>query len=384
MDKKELRRILIEILYATINGVEGDASLKQKITPEVLASVYCLAKEHDLAHFVADFVRKSGIEPIAELKAKLKQEEYVAVYRYEQMKYAFEEICGALDDAKIAYIPLKGSVIRGFYPEPWLRTSCDIDILVHENELEAAISGLEKLGYSREKQNFHDVSLYSPNKVHLELHFNILENHDKLDSVLKNAWDYAVPTEGSRYAFTNEFFAFHMLAHMSYHFISGGCGARSLLDIWIMRHKMGVSYSDAEQLLEKADIYRFAVEMDKLSEQCFTDNSTDEFSDTVLKYIFSGGAYGNIENSIVVKKSKNKSSVVYALKRLFLPLKDMATLYPFLKKAPFLLPFCWVARWINVFVGGKTKRIAAEMSCAGSMSEERIQEMKKIRSRLGV
>ena len=31
---------------------------------------------------------------------------------------------------QIPFLPLKGSVIRQYYPEPWMRTSCDIDILV--------------------------------------------------------------------------------------------------------------------------------------------------------------------------------------------------------------------------------------------------------------
>ncbi|MDO5139153.1 MAG: nucleotidyltransferase family protein, partial [Oscillospiraceae bacterium] len=33
-------------------------------------------------------------------------------------------ICSALDNGNIDYVPLKGSVIKDLYPEPWMRTSC--------------------------------------------------------------------------------------------------------------------------------------------------------------------------------------------------------------------------------------------------------------------
>ena len=45
-----------------------------------------------------------------------------------------------------------------------------------------------------------------------------------------------------------------MFAHMLYHFISGGCGIRPLMDIWIAEHKMGITYTEAKDLLETAGI----------------------------------------------------------------------------------------------------------------------------------
>ncbi len=384
MDEKEVQHILIDILYATVNELDNNDSIKQKITPDILTSVYRLAKKHDLAHVVSRFVYCNKIECEQELQTRLQQEELMSFYRHEQMKYAFEEICGVFDEVGIAYVPLKGAVIRPFYPYEGMRTSCDIDVLIHEKDLDIATNGLAAKGYTCGDKNYHDVSLYSPNNIHLELHFNVLENMDDLDSVLKEAWEYAVLTENNRYEFSKEFFAFHMFAHMAYHFVVGGCGIRSLLDIWVMEHKMGLSYSCAQKLLEKAGIYKFASEMSKLAEQCFTHNSRDAFEDSVLKYIFQGGVYGSAENHIAVDKTKAKSSVVYALKRLFLPYKYMVVSYPLLKKAPYLLPFCWVARWIKAIFGGKTKRIVSEMSRVNNIADEKIKEVTDIRSRLGL
>lgn len=384
MDEKEVQHILIEILYAAVNELENNESIKEKITPDILPAVYRLAKKHALAQVVSNFVYRNKIEIDQKLQSQLHREEIMSVCRNEQMKYSFGEICDAFDEIGIAYIPLKGSVIRPYYPYESMRTSCDIDILIHENDLETAINSLENKGYRCGDRNYHDVSLYSPSNIHLELHFNIQENRDNLDAVLKDAWEYAVPTNSSQYVFSKEFFAFHIFAHMAYHFVSGGCGIRSLLDIWVLEHKMGISYSCAKALLEKAGICQFASEMSKLAELCFTQNNRDYFSDTVLKYIFRGGVYGSIENQIAVDKSKIGSSAGYAVKRLFLPYKSMVVAFPYLKKAPYLLPFCWVVRWIKAIFGGKSKRVISEMVCANSISEEKIKEVTAICSRLGL
>ena len=173
MDEKNVYNIFIEILYSAMNEVDNNDSIKQKITPDIFISVYRLAKIHDLAHVIAHFVYQNKIEIGKELQTRLQREEIMSVYRYEQMKHAFGEICSAFNEAEIAYIPLKGAVVRPYYPYESMRTSCDIDILIHENDLETAIRSLETKGYSCGTRKFHDVSLYSPNKVHLELHFNI-------------------------------------------------------------------------------------------------------------------------------------------------------------------------------------------------------------------
>ena len=353
MDEKEIQDILIEILYSTVNEEKNDNFIKQKLTSDILISVYRLAKKHDLAHVVSNFVYRNQIEVDSELRAKLQKEEVLSIYRNEQMKYAFEEICEVLDGCQISYIPLKGSVIRPYYPYDSMRTSCDIDILIHKNDVNTAIKGLQNKGYFCGERNYHDVSLYSPNKVHLELHFSIQENMRNLDRVLKDAWEYAIPIKGTCYQFTEEFFAFHIFAHMAYHFISGGCGIRALLDIWVMEHKMGIVYSCAKELLEKAEIYQFAMEMSRLSDSCFLNSGRNYSSDLALKYIFQGGVYGCVENHIAVKKSKSKNSISYMIKRCFPSYSDMLTRYSVLKKAPFLLPFCWIARWFKAIFRGK-------------------------------
>ena len=60
---------------------------------------------------------------------KLINESFMSVYRYEQSQTEIKKITHVLTELKIPYILLKGPRVRKYYPEPWLRTSCDIDII---------------------------------------------------------------------------------------------------------------------------------------------------------------------------------------------------------------------------------------------------------------
>jgi hypothetical protein len=317
------------------------------------------------------------------MRLRLQQQHYASVCRCEQMKYAKSQIYSAFEKANIDYVPLKGAILRAYYPVDSMRTSCDIDILIHESDLDAAIAALESHGFTGGERHYHDVSLFASNGTHLELHFNVQENRKNLDAVLKDAWQYVVPTEKpNRYAFTDEFFVFHTFAHMAYHFMRGGCGIRSLMDLWIMEHKMGLTYLQAETLLKQADIYRFAQEMSRISQLCFSENQTDEFADAVLDYILVGGVYGSTKNYMVVKKVKANNTFGYMLSRLFLPMDGMKSSYPVLNKVPILLPFCWVARWFGMLFGGKLNNAVNELSRTGRISESQMQRIRDIFLRL--
>lgn len=382
MDNK-IQQVLLNILAESVCGNKTQTT-GEAMTQQTLISVYQLAQKHDLSHIVAHYVLENQLRVSPEIGAALKQDAMLAVFRCERLKYALEEICLAFDAAKIPHIPLKGSVIRPYYPQESMRSSCDIDVLIHEEDLEGAISALEEKGYRCGDRHYHDVSLYSPNQVHLELHFNILENNDSLDLVLKDAWQYTELEQGSRYAFRKEFFVFHMYAHMAYHFLAGGCGLRALLDIWVMEHKMGLSYTCAEELLKKAGIYQFAAEMDRLVECCFAGERLDSLMEQSLQYIFCGGVYGSRTNAVGVYRSQGSGMATYWLQRIFLPYRSMTIAYPVLKKHPWLLPVYWVVRWVKALFGGKTGRLAAEIASANNVSQEQISQTRAICEQLGL
>lgn len=365
---REIMDALFLLLRSAVNGELLSESEKGTLSSESLSKAAELARKHDVVHLLALGLKKNGL--LNENGRALENEIFKAVYRYERSERELEKICGVLEGEKIAYVPLKGAVIRRYYPEPWMRTSCDIDVLVDEDRLEKAASALvSKLGYKREKKNYHDVSLISQGGVHLELHFNICENMENIDLVLANYADYMVNDGGYRYRFTDEFFIFHQFAHAAYHFMHGGCGIRAVSDLKILERALGINSSSCTELLDKCGILTFANELERLADVWFGNGEYTDVTSRMGEYILLGGAYGTGSNMLAIQQQKSGGRFKYTLSRLFLPYNSLKEQYPCLEKHKWLLPVIQMRRWGRLLFGGRMRASLKELSLNNSISE---------------
>lgn len=356
------------------------------LTEEERVELYRVSKKHDLAHLVGNALINNGLIEEGKLKEAYRQEVYTAIYRYERILFETEELRRILNGERIPFVPLKGAVIRQYYPEPWLRTSCDIDILVHEEDLDRAVTALkEKSEYTTdEKKNFHDVSLYSPSGMHLELHYNIKETKENLDELLGRAWEFAVPKNCYEYAFTDEFFLYHVLAHASYHFTGGGCGTRPFIDLFLLKKRLPYDADKLSAMLTEAGIKRFAEEAEKLSEIWFGDGEHDEVTQAMEKFVLSGGVYGNSVNHAAVKQVEKKGKVRHILSRIWMPYESLVFRYPNLKGKRILQPFFEIKRWFSLFKRSVWKRSVGELKTNAAMDKETVNETEKLMDSLGL
>ena len=383
-----VRDLLIALVRYAIKGEALDKSaVEAALNSEKLATLYKVAKGHDVAHLVAYSLMKNAIVFDGTVWQLFLKELEQAKLRYEMIQADTTEIYSCLEKEGIEYIPLKGAVIRSYYPEPWMRTSCDIDILVKKENLDRAIDALvQNCHYTTDhKITYHDVSLYSPFGMHLELHFNINENISKYDAVLEQVWEYSCVSNESAFKYLQnvEFLTFHMTAHSAYHFVSGGCGLRSVLDLWILKQSLGNEALRLEELLEKAELSRFYNGICELGEYWFGEKQlTSHTVEEMQKYVLLGGAYGTRGQGIASGKAKHGSRFKYYLSRMFLPYSNMAVLYPVLKKHKILLPFCHIARWFcGIF---KRKKIKNELEILSSISKEKEEHMNALMTELGL
>ena len=107
------------------------------------------------------------------------------------LERAQQQIDQVLKHTGISVIWLKGIVFAGtIYPEPYLRPMSDLDVLIPEQDSQAAIQALEKVGYYVIDDSGHLIGENDPLKektshhytltggvgssVHLELHYNML------------------------------------------------------------------------------------------------------------------------------------------------------------------------------------------------------------------
>jgi len=335
---KELIRILFALLRFEINGAELCETDKNLITKDILPTLYKLSKKHDLAHLVGDALDKNGLLlDDTEAKTRFLQERNMAVYRYEQLQYELNCICETFEEAQIPFIPLKGSVIRQYYPEPWMRTSCDIDILVEEKCLQLAINVLEeKLLYKCTEIGQHDAQIFAQNGTHIELHYSLLESgsKDAVKPVLDCVWENSEQISSYHRKMPDALFYVYIISHIAKHLKFGGCGVRPLMDVWILNHKMQYDRHKRESLLKDAELFTLAQALEKLSDIWFSEVEGDSLTESLGEYILAGGVYGTFDNKVAAKQTRKKGKISYLFSRVFLPYSQMKFKYARLQKCP--------------------------------------------------
>lgn len=367
--------LLLALIRYDVCGEPLASGLREALTADALPALYRLSKSHDMAHIVAHALERMGLLGTDEISAKLRKQYMLAVYRQNQLGYELQRICEALERARIPFLPLKGSVLRPYYPEPWMRTSSDIDVFVWEKDFESAVKALvTACGYRMGERTPHDISLYAGNGVHLELHYSLLENERvaKVDTLLANISDHVCPASGSEYRLemSDAMFYFYHVTHMAKHFASGGCGIRPLLDTWVLNRRAGHDPLARKELLESGGLLTFDTAQRRLCDVWFGDAEPDPLCLSMQAFILSGGVYGSIENHVAAQKDKKGGGFRYLLSRAFLPYDRLKLQYPVLVKHKWLTPVMQVRRWVSSILRGRGKRLAQEVRTVQATSRD--------------
>lgn len=369
-----------EMLFALLRSVVcGEPLCEQQrveFADERLEELTALARKHDLLHLVAFGLQKNAL---IGADHELRREIFSAAVRCEQLQHEMKKLSGVLEEAEIPFLPLKGSVLRGYYPEPWMRTSCDIDVLVSAENVERASALLiERCGYTRGGKSSHDITLFAKSGRHVELHYDLVEEGlaVRAAEALRSVWDTATVCAGYsyRYEMPDEVFYFYHIAHMAKHFEHGGCGVRPFIDLWILDHLEGADTSKRNALLEQGGLLTFAEVCRKLSRVWFGGEEADPICERVQAYLLYGGVYGATENRIAVGQQKRGGALRFALSRIFLPYDVIKFYYPVLQKRKWLLPAMQVRRWGRLIFRGGFRRGMKELQYNQSIDGAKADE----------
>lgn len=379
-------RAMMDLIASEVCGKTIDKT-QYALTEDALIQMYKLAKSHDLAHLVGDALIKNGLIANEEIKAKFQQQILLAVCRYEQLQYELTRLKATLNEAEIPFIPLKGSVIRQYYPEPWMRTSCDIDVLVKEADVSRAMDMLLKCFDGKDiTRTHHDISFMTSGSVHIEVHHSLIEGGriGTAEKLLENIWDYAEPINSSfERLLRDDMFYYYHLAHMAKHLEGGGCGVRPFLDLWLLEH---IEHDEEKRvrLLEAGGLNTFAAVASQLAAHWFDGKEAEEPALELEKYLIDAGAYGSSENHAAVKQVQKHSKASYILTRIWMPYRDLKLLYPRLERHPVLLPVYELKRWCKLLKPSMLRRKTKELQTISGMSDAKIDRAGKLMSTLGL
>lgn len=389
VNKKTVSDALMALVRSELGdgmlSLEGRAAVTALSECGELDSLFRLAERHDVSAVLVAALVKAGIitHDSDEYQKRLGAEE-LAFLRAKRLDYAIAEIESVLTDAKIRHTPLKGAVMRPLYPSPIMRMSADIDILVSESELDRAVGVLTgSLGYRAEgAKGFHDVSLYSPEGIHLELHYNLKENEPTLDAVLCEAEEHIPPLESYTAPFSPEFFLFHLFTHLTYHFLNGGCGIKPFSDIYIYRKNNSIDAEKLLSLISRAALSEFYKNVCDLISVWFEGAPHTELTRNMEAHVLYN-AYGGAVSRSVVRRQGKAGKLGYILGRIFMPYSQLKIRYPIVGKFPPLLPVFEVVRWVSlIFSGGQDAR--RELSSALAVTDAQVSEMREFLLSIGL
>ena len=380
-------KIFFALLRSAVCGTKLTETEAAQFSAEQLPELISLANKHDVGHLLVLGLKQNGLIP--KDKKEIEKIMFKAVYRYEQQQLEYAQVCSALESAQIPFIPLKGSVLRDYYPEGWMRTSCDTDILVHREDLERAISYLEQnLQYTLTERDTHDISLFSPTKNHVELHFDLVEEGraNNAINVLRKVWENASLHENSSYWYdmTDEFFYFYHIAHMAKHFESGGCGIRPFIDLVVLDHIDDADKLKRDELLSAGGLLQFANVARKQSNIWFGGEEADELSTQMQSFILHGGVYGSFDNRVALQQKNKGGRIGYLLSRVFIPYDKLRRYYPVLNKHRWLTPFMQIRRWFMLLRPDVAKMAKQELSTNKNINKTKADEMNLFLDKIGL
>lgn len=381
----------IELLFAFVRSAISGTKIKdeerESYSPDMLEDLLEIAFKHDMVHMLVYGLKQNNL--ISKEDAQIEKSIFTAVYRYERLKYEYENVCNALENAQIPFIPLKGSVIRKYYPESWMRTSCDIDVLVKPEDLEKAISYLsQKLQYVEKGRATHDVLLASPIGVHVELHFDLVEEgraNNAID-ILSSVWNNVSLHENYGYwhEMSDEFFYFYHIAHMAKHFETGGCGVRPFVDLWILDNMNGANKLKRDELLLKGGLSDFANTSRTLNEVWFGEKKADELISKLQDFILHGGLFGSVDNRVALQQKKKGGRLRYFVSRVFISYAKLKRYYPILEKHRWLMPVMQIRRWFMIFKPDVARMAKRELIVNSSIDKTKADEMNIFMKNIGL
>lgn len=365
--------LLIYIIKSAISSQEIKIN-QQEVDWEAL---YQLADYHSVANYL---VYAMTADTPAVYREKAQKAYSLSMVR--SAKYDMENALtfNAFEENGISYMPLKGYYMKKYYPSSEMRTMCDIDVLIKEDEVEKVESVMSALGYLNKDLDRSDQITYDkPPLCSYEMHLNLVSpTHKIIGGYYMDPWRFAKKDEDNSYGYhmSDEDFFIFQLAHYTKHYTTCGVGIRPVIDIFLfMKHfkdKLDWSYIDAQ--LDKMCMKAFCHKVIELGEFWFAEGEADETVLAIAKQTMSSGIYGNDTMIATTKTMKAKNPVVYKIKKAFTIAfprrKAMEHIFPTLKKHPYLLPFFWIKRLIEkIFTGKGSEYIASQDNSAEENSK---------------
>ena len=388
---KQIRRLdetgelLIYLISCALRATEVKAEFLDGID---LAGLFALARKHSVAAMVCMVLERTNAFMQAEpaVKKQWLDAKNKAIRKNMLLNTDRQILMDEMENAGIRHMPLKGSILKDWYPQFGMREMSDVDIFFDESKREQVKDIFLRHDYSVQEylESNHDV-YFKPPIYNFEMHAALFRDNDckELADKYRGIAQKLIPDENKKYRlhFTPEDFYIFAIMHAHKHYSHNGTGIRTLADIYVMNRKIGPSmdwdYVNKELEYLGADI--FEKNSRELAEKIFCDIPVSQIKLTaeeqmILINCMGAGIFGSFENYMNnslraiqsdIKPISGFTKFRYIMTRLFPSRKSCEKNHPFVYKHPYILPFFWAWR-LFIRLPMNKKRIKREISAVRS------------------
>lgn len=319
-------------------------------------------------------------------------------------EYEFQTLLEGMERDGIDCLPLKGWVMRDYYPDPLMRSMGDLDVLIREMDRQRMQEWMEAKGYTlkNNRNPVHD-EYQKPPCAFVELHRYLIDIHYlwKLNTrwvseLEQQIWNPDTLAENQKHIHKmrdEDFYIYHLL-HFYKHFLYAGSGIRPVLDVFIfLRSKPDLDRVYLDQQLKKMRLEPFARKIEGLAAAWFGGGAIGKEEREVLAWLTASGTYGDQAAMDVIRiASDGKDSLQKNIRsmqrtRILPGLAMMQKRYPRLNRHPWLLPLYWVIRAMRVIFFEREKIEAmrdTEQAALHSGRESKYQQMERMLEMVGI
>lgn len=346
-------RDLIYLVSCAINEEKPNTDICREMD---LEAVYYLAQFHSLTSAAA-----FALEKVTELPRAFDQAKKKAIHKLSHFDIERIKILAALEQKGVWYMPLKGILLKSFYPKAAMREMTDNDILFDPEKPDIVRAVMEELGYSCVMYDMYNHDVYEkPPTMEFEMHRTLfdLEKYPESAVYYDNIFDRLIKDSGNKFGYhmSDEDFYIYIICHMNKHYNNGGTGLRSLVDVYLFNKARydGMDKDYLSRELSALELTEFEQRIRELAYKLFCGEENEFTENEETMYFVQSGANGTNEHWKENRLSRSmggedtgKAKRKYLLKRVFISGDELKKNYPTVYKHKVLYPLLFVYRPIK-------------------------------------
>lgn len=372
-------KVLLQIVKNFLDEKEyvGDEKIDEK-------RLYYLAKKNKMSNFLINWAKQKNVSE--EVKSKIQADFNEQIIKDTNENVEFERMLNRFEETGIQMLVVKGFLMKELYPQSYMRQMCDIDFMVHVEDLKKASEVMKELGFEKIYNHGKDLLFLKKPFLLVEMHRKLVVDGKVESEYFNKIWQKCIPYKHYQNILqldVNDAYIF-CITHLRRHIGSGGINVRDVLDVYLFYENCKAKFAldKIKAKLEEFEIVKFEENIRKIAYKWFGNEPNYDFNE-VEKFIFQGA---NMKNQVNYAVGKQGGKMIY-LRHLFFPtIAVMKEKYPVLGKAPILLPIAWIDR-IAKDVFSKATTISARLNkikLIKSTDVNDVEYIQKIYEELGI